>query len=70
MLAWKQDFRQAAYEFELAVRLGPADVSARLNYGSMLNSLRQFGDAQAQIEAALRLNPKLAEAHDLLGNIV
>jgi Flp pilus assembly protein TadD len=65
VLAWKQDFREASYEFGLALRLGPTDVSARLSYGAMLNSLRQFADAQVQMEAALRLNPRLAEAHDL-----
>jgi tetratricopeptide (TPR) repeat protein len=52
------------------VHLGPADVAARLNYGAMLDSLRNFGGAQVQIEAALHLNPNLAEAHDLLGTLL
>jgi tetratricopeptide (TPR) repeat protein len=52
------------------VHLGPTDVAARVNYGSMLNSLRTLGEAQVQIETALRLNPNLAEAHDLLGTLL
>ena len=36
----------------------------------MLNSLRQFAEAQVQIETALRLKPNLAEAHDLLGTLL
>jgi tetratricopeptide (TPR) repeat protein len=36
----------------------------------MLSALRDFAGAQQQIEAALKLNPALAEAHDIRGTLL
>jgi Flp pilus assembly protein TadD len=36
----------------------------------MLNAQHDFSGAQVQIEAVLKINPNMAEAHDLLGTLL
>jgi tetratricopeptide (TPR) repeat protein len=40
-----------------------------LNFGVMLNGMRQFDQARIQVEAAVRINADLPQARDLLGNL-
>jgi len=46
---------------EVVVRLRPADAATRYNYAMMLGRTSHFDEAQRELEAALRADPKLAE---------
>ena len=56
---------EAIYGFEKAIRLRPREGSNRCDY-ALLNRLDEA--FQPALEA-LRVNPKLAEAHELLGGL-
>jgi predicted Zn-dependent protease len=54
----------------MAVRIDPDSVEAHINLGSAL--LKMPGrepDAIAQLQAALRLNPELAQVRDMLDQL-
>ncbi|MDP9170458.1 MAG: tetratricopeptide repeat protein [Acidobacteriota bacterium] len=60
---------EAAYDFEKAIALRPGDASHLFDYALALVRMNRFDEAQARAEAAVRADPKLAEAHQLLGGI-
>lgn len=51
------DFRYAARNFLVAVKLVPDDANSRGNLGAALASLRVFGEAEANLQRAIELNP-------------
>ena len=60
--------REAAAEFQQAVRLTPEDPDYRVNLGLALAQIPgRLGDAVAEYQAALRVAPHLAPAHLNLG---
>jgi Flp pilus assembly protein TadD len=66
--------RDAQATFEAGLQAFPADAMHRQAYGVLLVKMAEAGEAPAQraaamLEAALELNPKLAEAHYQLGNL-
>ena len=69
VLALQQDNEQALYEFAQSVELLPNQTSTRFSYATLLNALHQFSEAKIQVATVIKQQPKLAEAHDLLGNL-
>ena len=58
------------YHFEIALRLRPDDAATRYNYAVALGRTRHFDEAQRELEASLRADPGLADAHELLGDLL
>ena len=46
------------------------DAATRYNYAVLLGRTRQFDEAQRELESALRTDPKLVDAHMLLGDLL
>jgi tetratricopeptide (TPR) repeat protein len=70
LLAARGEFAGARYHFETALRLAPADAAVRYNFAVALGRAREFDEAQRQLEAALESDPSLADAHELLANLL
>ena len=70
MLASKGELAESLYNFEKATRLRPGYAPHLYDYGLALLSVNRFEDAQASAEAALQADPKMAEAHELLGGLL
>jgi tetratricopeptide (TPR) repeat protein len=64
------DLLQACFHFETAVRFRPGLALARYNYGVALARLQRYEEAQPQMEAAVRADPKSAESHQVLGALL
>ncbi len=62
-------WQSAVTLFERAVAVADSDV-ARANLGEALLGLGRNDEAEAQLRAAVRMNPALAEAHNGLGVIL
>ena len=69
-LAAKGELAESLYNFEKATRLRPGYAPHLYDYGLALLSVNRFDDAQAAAEAALEADPKMAEAHELLGGLL
>src|SRR5262249_12798833 len=67
--AEKGQFPEALYDFEKAIYYRPGFAPYLYEYALTLSSASQFDRAQENVEAALRADPKLAEAHVLLGRL-
>ena len=52
------------------LRLRPADAATRYNYAMMLGRTSHFDEAQSELEASLRADPRFADAHLLLGDLL
>jgi tetratricopeptide (TPR) repeat protein len=59
--AGKYDKAEAAYR--VVLQREPNDANAHAGLGSVLLRLKKFADAQKELLAALRLDPKLADAY-------
>jgi predicted CXXCH cytochrome family protein len=70
LLAARGDLSGAIEHFEIALRLRPADALARYNYATVLGRARHFDDAQRELEASLRSDHDLADAHNLLADLL
>ena len=68
LLTDQGDSAQAIYYAEQAARLQPTAVNL-YEYALGLVRLERFDDSRRQVEAALRADPTLAEAHELLGGL-
>jgi tetratricopeptide (TPR) repeat protein len=66
LLASKNNLVEAAWHYE---RAGSKAVD-QFNYGVTLARMNRLADAQTKIEAALKADPNLAEAHDVLGGLL
>jgi tetratricopeptide (TPR) repeat protein len=64
------DLPSARYYFETALRLKPSNAALRYNFAVALGRARQVDEAQRQLELALQSDPAMADAHELLGNLL
>jgi tetratricopeptide (TPR) repeat protein len=68
MMAEKGDFAGAFFDFERAIKLYPSGQYL-YDYALALVRADRFDDAQKQTQMALRADPELVEAHELLGGL-
>jgi tetratricopeptide (TPR) repeat protein len=61
---------EAVYLGEQAVTLDPLDTTSRLQLGYVLYVASRYGEAQAELQKALDLNPQAAFVHVTLGKIL
>ncbi len=66
LLASRNDLAEAAWHFERA----GSKAADQFNYGVTLARMNRLADAERHIEAALKDDPNLAEAHDVLGGLL
>jgi predicted CXXCH cytochrome family protein len=69
-LAEKRQFPEALFDFEKAIRYRPNFAPHLYDYALTLSSASQFDRSQEAAETAVRANPKMAEAHALLGGLL
>ena len=69
VLAGKGDSAEAFYAFEKAVRLRPESATYSYDFALALALADRFDDAQKRAEAALSVDPNMADAHELLGGL-
>ena len=69
VLAGKNQMPEAVFDFEKATRLRPGHAPYLYDYALVLSSVNRPEDAQSQVEAALRADPNMPEAHELLGGL-
>jgi predicted CXXCH cytochrome family protein len=69
ILAEKGEVAEAMYDFEKAIRLRPASAAHLYDYALALARADRFDEAREHVEAALRADANLAEAHELLGGL-
>lgn len=70
LLAGRGDFANARYHFERALRFKPTDAATRYNFAVALGRAGQVDEAQQQLEKALESDASLADAHELLANLL
>jgi tetratricopeptide (TPR) repeat protein len=70
-LAWKDppDAAVSAWYFERAITLHAGYAPAQFGYADLLNTQGRFAEALPHVEAALAADPKMPEAHELMGNL-
>jgi tetratricopeptide (TPR) repeat protein len=69
ILAEKGEVAEAMYDFERAIRLRPGSAPHLYDYALALARADRFDEARERVEAALRADANLAEAHELLGGL-
>jgi len=70
LLAGKGNLTSARHHYQTALRFKPKDAAVRYNYAVALGKGGDVDEAQRQLEAALESDPSLADAHELLGNLL
>jgi len=70
VLAGKSQTAEALFDFERATRLRPGYAPHLYDYALELSAVNRLDDAQASVEAALRADSDMAEAHALLGGLI
>jgi predicted CXXCH cytochrome family protein len=66
LLAARNDLAEAVWHYEQS----SARAADQFNFGVTLARMNRLRDAQTHIEAALKDDPNLAEAHDVLGGLL
>ncbi|MCE2540199.1 MAG: tetratricopeptide repeat protein [Acidobacteria bacterium] len=66
----REDWPEAARQFESAVEMAPENAAMRLNLGTALIRTGAARAASGQLEAAVAIDPRLAAAHYLLGTLL
>ncbi len=56
--------------FERALRLRAKDAPVRFQYAMLLGRMGRYDDAQRELETCVQTNPSLAEAQELLGDLL
>ena len=69
LLSEKGEMPEAIYGFQKAIRLRPREGSYLYDYALLLARLNRLDEAFQPALEAVRVNPKLAEAHELLGGL-
>ena len=64
------NYHEALAQFRLAVALRPDSAVLRTNLAYTLAALQLAGDAEAELQRALALDPKYGKAHYLLGHLL
>ena len=62
-----EEDRKAAYILDRVIAKDPKNADAYLMRAKALYNLKQFAAAQGDVAQAVRLNPRLAEAHRMMG---
>jgi tetratricopeptide (TPR) repeat protein len=70
VLAGKGHAPESLFDFEKATLLLPGHAPYLYDYALELSAVNRPDDAQAQVEAALRADPAMAEAHELRGGLL
>jgi tetratricopeptide (TPR) repeat protein len=70
LLAIRGDREEALYHFDKAAGLQPANATNWYEYALTLVQLERFDDSKQKVELAVRADPNLAEAHELLGGLL
>jgi len=70
ILAQKGDYATAAHEFAQSVQFNPNDDDARMNLGYALVLLRNFAGAESNYLAAIKINPRTAQAHEMYARLL
>jgi predicted CXXCH cytochrome family protein len=70
LLAAAGKFEEAQYHFLAALRYKDDYFGAHFDYALALAKAHRFHEAQIQAEAMLHIDPRSAQAHDLLGNLL
>ena len=70
LLAGRGDATNARRHFETALRFQPKNAAIRYNYAVALGRAGDVDTAQRQLQLALESDPNLADAHELLGNLL
>ena len=70
VLAGKGSAPESLFDFEKATRLRPNYAPYLYDYALELTTANRIDDAQTQVRAALRADPDMAEAHELLGGLL
>ena len=70
VLAGKNQMPASLFDFEKATRLRTAHAPFLYDYALALSSVNRLDDAQSSVEAALRADPNMPEAHELLGGLL
>jgi tetratricopeptide (TPR) repeat protein len=70
LLAGRGDAANARSHFETALRFQPKNAAIRYNYAVSLGRAGDVDSAQRQLQSALDSDPNLADAHELLGNLL
>jgi tetratricopeptide (TPR) repeat protein len=63
------NFEEAARRYDYAIRFRAADAELRMNFGIALARLGRLDDARFQLEAALRFEPGLQRARQMLATV-
>ncbi len=66
LLAARNNFAEAVWHYEQST----GKAADQFNFGVTLARMNRLADAQVHIEAALKDDPNLAEAHDVLGGLL
>jgi tetratricopeptide (TPR) repeat protein len=70
ILAGRGHAAQSLFAFEKATQLRPGYAPHLYDYALELSAVDRPDDAQASVRAALRADPDMAEAHELLGGLL
>ena len=70
VLAGKNQMPASLFEFEKATRLRNAYAPFLYDYALALSSVNRLDEAQSSVEAALRADADMPEAHELLGGLL
>jgi len=70
IMAGRDQAAQSLFALEKATRLRPGYAPHLYDYALELSSVNRLDDAQASARAALRADPDMAEAHELLGGLL
>jgi tetratricopeptide (TPR) repeat protein len=66
LMAGKNDWKQAAFHLQKAVQLDSSDLGAHMAYSVVLLQIGRIREAEVEAEAAVKADPKSAQARDLL----
>lgn len=69
LLAGSGKLDEAIYHFDKAARLQPLNGINLYEYALTLVQMNRFEESQTQVEAALKADSSIAEAHELLGGL-
>ena len=69
VLAGKGQAGESLLDFGKSTRQRPGYAPQLYDYALELSNVNRFDNAQAAVEAALRADPEMAEAHELLGSL-
>jgi tetratricopeptide (TPR) repeat protein len=70
VLAGEGQAAESLFDFEGATRLRPGYAPHLYDYALELSAVNRLDEARAVVEAALKADPDMAEAHELLGGLL